>query len=409
MPLNPEQYRSQLSPETRFMCDILSPGFDPLTFDLADKLRFINPDKLLGDLTIHRLYPHFYKIWSQVLQTPDMFGGTDYNSVLACSGLEPPWIDFNIRLKQKVEHNRLQMLQKTATLVRVVKEFEKEGIPVIALKGPALAQNLYGNFSMKASVDLDVLIRKENLYKAIQVLIGLNFSDNTGAHKFTHKQINYCLGNFQHIDFKDPITGAYLELHWKINHLEHLTNVTLNQIWDRNFSVINLAEHPVYILKPELEYLFLASHGLSHSFRRLQWLYDFTSFQNKYSTVLDNVSGDFIKENMYLIQIATNCAECIFNLNTVAHKVHSKLYIKHFLGALKFQANRNRYLSNWFDTMGTLILIKGYIRILKLLLIQTTSPRDWKILRLPDRLFFMYFLLRPFLYVYRLFFATNKY
>lgn len=114
-----EKYLTLLTPETRLMCDMVSPAFDPSQFDFEKQLAPLHPELLLSTLKNHRLFTHFYKVWVNAVP----------------SFPEPVWEKFTHALKQETDRNRMQMLQKTNLLVDLARTFEEAKIPVIALKG----------------------------------------------------------------------------------------------------------------------------------------------------------------------------------------------------------------------------------------------------------------------------------
>ena len=67
-------------------------------------------------------------------------------------------IDELIRLRRLM--NRLAVL-RSGELLGIVEALESEGIPVLPIKGPALAQDLYGDPGLRAYVDLDLVVRPE--------------------------------------------------------------------------------------------------------------------------------------------------------------------------------------------------------------------------------------------------------
>ena len=59
--------------------------------------------------------------------------------------------------------------------------FAKEGIESIVLKGPALVQTLYAEPWMRPSYDLDLLVKKDSIFKTRTIL------EDLGYHCFDKK------------------------------------------------------------------------------------------------------------------------------------------------------------------------------------------------------------------------------
>ena len=58
----------------------------------------------------------------------------------------------------------------TSELIKVMKLFEENGVEYISFKGPVLSQLAYGDITLRQYVDLDILIKKEDLRKADNLL-----------------------------------------------------------------------------------------------------------------------------------------------------------------------------------------------------------------------------------------------
>jgi hypothetical protein len=61
-------------------------------------------------------------------------------------------------------------------LHRVLSRFAAEGVPVMALKGAALAETVYGNAAVRPMTDLDLLVPPAQVRPAQAALAGLNYS-----------------------------------------------------------------------------------------------------------------------------------------------------------------------------------------------------------------------------------------
>ena len=57
-------------------------------------------------------------------------------------------------------------------LGRLAGVFEREGLPVIAMKGPVLAQSIYGGIALRPFVDLDLVIDRARFDEADRILAG---------------------------------------------------------------------------------------------------------------------------------------------------------------------------------------------------------------------------------------------
>ncbi len=98
--------------------------------------------------------------------------GALLHAVLSPLGIPAPMRN---RLRAAWVSARGQYLQGVLQLTRVLSAFEREGVPVIPLRGPALAEFLYRDPSLRAFSDLDLLIPEADLPRAQSLLSGWGY------------------------------------------------------------------------------------------------------------------------------------------------------------------------------------------------------------------------------------------
>ena len=100
---------------------------------------------------------------------------------------------------------------------RVFALLEESGIDFIPLKG-AVIKNLYPESFMRTSCDIDVLVHKDDLETAIELISEqLNYQDG-GRHYHEHSLISK--------------NGVHLELHFNITENIEKLDVLLEHVWD---------------------------------------------------------------------------------------------------------------------------------------------------------------------------------
>lgn len=359
-----------IKPEIKFMCRFLTNTCDQDLFNSVD------PKELLSVLKQHSLYPVFYHKWNMNLW----------------SKADSSWIEFTAKLKHLVNQNRFRLLEKTSLLLNLNEKFRNDAVPVIFLKGPALSQRLYGDLTMRVSADLDILVKPEDFYKAVKVLEQAGFRNEYIKKEFTSKQSDYFFKNYRHITFsKDG--SSQIELHWQLNHLGKHTELSNKAIWDRSAFVI-IGEQIIRVLSENDEFLFLLMHGLSHTFHRLQWLYDLVKYEEK------NISLSSMfyekKEIKHLLDTYYTCKDLLFKEGSILEGRPNGFTV-HFLKTITKPVPKYHILRNWNDAYGRILLSRTFLGKIKVFQAQLTSPKDWNLVSLNDRFFFMYFVLRPFL------------
>jgi hypothetical protein len=63
----------------------------------------------------------------------------------------------------------------TAELLKILDLFNKEGIPAVPFKGPVLAAQLYEDAALREFNDIDILVPRQNTFKALRRLQSLGY------------------------------------------------------------------------------------------------------------------------------------------------------------------------------------------------------------------------------------------
>jgi len=255
---------------------------------------------------------------------------------------------------------------------------------------------------MRSSWDLDILVQPELLIKAVEILKDLRYSNFFLKDKLTPKQWNYSIHHFHHFTFFED--DNCVELHWRLMHLEHLTNFTNEELWQKPRQ-IKLEGELIKVLENKLELAHLAAHGASHSFFRLAWLYDLAAFQRLHKDDFVDLYHSLEScECAPLIQTVYACADIAFKGNNLPVNDVNIRFINHFIRAIRKPESKRFKSVILNEYMGKILLVKGWHKKLNILQIMSTSPKDWATLKLNDHLFFLYFVLRPFLALKRVLF-----
>ena len=159
-------------------------------------------------------------------------------------------------------------------LVRLLSGLGRAGIQAVPLKGPALAQSVYGDTSLRACSDLDVLVPRDVVAPAFQLLVadGYRPADRCPVQP---SDVDFLVQSAMEYGFASPAgTFSYLlELHWDIAWRWRADTAMLDDLW------ASARPHKywgtdAWALSPEWELLFLAVHAARHRWQGLKWLVD---------------------------------------------------------------------------------------------------------------------------------------
>lgn len=142
-------------------------------------------------------------------------------------------------------------------LEELLKQFAKEGIEVLPLKGPVLAEALYGNVTMRSCDDLDLLVRREDFSRAGDLLCNIGFNARTAGDDYHRKFVR---------------EGVLVELHYGVASPRSFP-FDLDGVWNRARRE-KFRGQPMRVMSDGDLVLFLCLHGLKHGFSRLIWISD---------------------------------------------------------------------------------------------------------------------------------------
>ena len=175
------------------------------------------------------------------------------------------------RLQQRLlltARNNLAWLQEWR---RVLQAFEDAGISVISLKGPALALLAYRNITLREFVDLDLLVRPNDLLMARNALLRESYqlrfplTGNADAAWFRSRN--------RQLDFVNNELGTLIDLHWGALHDMFSFQLPVDQLFE-SAQVEHHEGISFLSLSPEYLLLFLCAHGTKHCWPDLRGLCD---------------------------------------------------------------------------------------------------------------------------------------
>lgn len=158
----------------------------------------------------------------------------------------------------------LQILQS------LLADFDRAAIPVVVLKGGALATTLYPEPALRPMIDLDLLIPRAQIKKADSLLLEQGFvSPVEMSTGFGLELMNYRAYD------RGGINPGHIELHWHLfKSPYYCRRVPIQWFWDRTTEITINGERTQVLTQPA-QFLHLASHfALHHLADGLIWSYD---------------------------------------------------------------------------------------------------------------------------------------
>lgn len=306
------------------------------------------------------------------------------------------------RLRRQISVNYLRNMSILQALGSLLGE---HNIPFVALKGVPLSQHLYGDPARRFSKDVDLLIRESDLETTRDLLVRNGFQQlipMPDLPPITQRRYQRLVkdATFRHRD-----NGASLELHWRLMPNPHYLPANRFDPFANATPCPELGTTAL-LMSPEYNALYLITHAAHSAWGRLSWLKDIAELMDS-PLDWDNV-----------IQLARDCRieTTVWTTLQLAHKllgarlpvtatvpplpatVQARYLARH--GEIALQ--RSTYpgpLANYLQAL----LYSGNPRYIWFHLVchMGLSIHDIAMLPLPRALFFLYYPLRPVLWLIR--------
>ena len=174
-------------------------------------------------------------------------------------------------------------LSLTGELLKLLSLFRERGIRALPLKGPALAASAYGNLSLRQFCDLDILVPKEDMLKAKEVLIMHGYHpklDLTADEETAYLESHH---DYKFVRSKDSMV---VEIQWGVTQRSFAFPFDFEDAW-KHREVISVAGASAPNLAPEILLLMLCVHGTKHRWEQLKWICDIAEMVETYREKLD--------------------------------------------------------------------------------------------------------------------------
>ena len=320
-------------------------------------------------------------------------------------------------------------MRRLQALAQVNAAFAREGIRMLSMKGPLLSMELYGDPGMRTSKDLDLMVSPEDLGRAGEVLKGMGYEMKPHPYATTPLQHKYynLIENEKHEVYNRG--EVCIELHWQ--H-DYQTEQSFDDLWERR------EERPFMGIKTAVmgeadRYPALFIHAAEHGFMRLRWLLDLYELQRK---------PGFSWERLFALMEQQGVGELLLEAMLVMHRLrlpnlknvdcgrfsltgNGEGTVLRFVPELEKAAKRAAALC---DAVWPLLLREvgpkeaqwqAYDRLMPSAVLTKTPLRwflsavgptvhEFRLIALPDWLFWLYFIIRPFNWAYRKLFGGKK-
>jgi hypothetical protein len=120
-----------------------------------------------------------------------------------------------LEVRQDAAASAIASLRLLNELNRVMDALDAGGVRARVLKGLPLAKLIYGDISLRAPGDLDLLIHAEQIVAADRIVKALGYTGLFEPERFSPRQLAYYRTHWKDITYTNQNGGNELDLHWR--------------------------------------------------------------------------------------------------------------------------------------------------------------------------------------------------
>jgi hypothetical protein len=174
------------------------------------------------------------------------------------------------RLQGQAQGIQVYNMQVMTELMRIAAAFHAHDLPLLTYKGPVLAQRYYGSLALRRFGDVDLLVPREDLERATDLLRGQGYAplralSDDEEETWHDAQLGYELYHEE--------KRVMVELHWALLNRTMTAGLSPEAVWARA-ETHPLGDTAIQVLDPDDLLLYLCAHGTKHHWSRLLWVAD---------------------------------------------------------------------------------------------------------------------------------------
>jgi hypothetical protein len=235
---------------------------------VAERLREITAQRLDWDYVLDEAAAH--SLGPLLDRHLRAMASSDGSNSIPSSALE--------RLKVTSRANTVRCLFLTAELHKILDVFRSEGLVTIPYKGPVLAEQAYGDLTLRDFDDLDIILPQRDLAKANEVLQGLGYKARFPWIVSSGAPPSLAPGEY---NYRNDERRAMVELHTELT-LRHFPVVPNLDELAKHLAAVTVGGREVRTFAPEDLLPALCIHGSKDFWARLSWIADISELVQRY-------------------------------------------------------------------------------------------------------------------------------
>jgi len=304
-----------------------------------------------------------------------------------------------VEFRRWLRAHTIRNFELTKELLEILSLLEKSGVDALALKGPVLAQQLYGDLSLREFSDVDILVLPSDAWTVMRLLSARGFEPK---FTLTRRQFARFQGGRYDMGLYHAPKRVLVEVHWALVSPGYTFSPSAEMAWESVQSVL-IAGRSIKTFSAETQLLCSCLNQAKHNWLRLGWLMDLAALIRQSSAMdwqqIQMRAGSFGTARM--IRVSLRLIQQLFEVTLprsivawvendvcsrkIAERILKRLLLVDtaadkrlpwdplFRASMESLADRAFY---WFD--NTL----------------RPTPLEWALLPLPDSLYALYYPIR---------------
>lgn len=341
-----------------------------------------------------------------------------FSSAIAELGVDVP-LSISTEMTNFNRHNLMKAMRHSAELARLTELFNNSEVRFLAFKGLALTGLMQQSLNQRHCGDIDLLlIDPDKLPEANELLISLGYQPEVELdYEMLRDQKTREFFNHKDLPYSHSGSGVRLELHFSLFHIKLLPLLTEDVYENRSDVTIGSVSVPVMSMQDHMLYLLL--HCSISSWNPLKWIYDIP--------LISNNGTDYMSEEFEARAYSLGVHTCVDHGLAMAHRVLGmpvKGHVKSFSESSKVERIRQAIAMNRLTSDEGVSEYKAVQKVKSMFVANCIyfpsmrkelsfklgcvsslfrSVRDYELLPLPSYLYWLYYPLRPLLWLLRQF------
>jgi hypothetical protein len=295
-------------------------------------------------------------------------------------------------------------LRNTQEMLRLLTLYKENGITVVPYKGAYLANTYYGDFGLREFGDIDLFVNESDIFKIKDIMIKDGYKPVVEMTEMQEKW-EIAIGNDYNFQKKGENGDVlfHVEPHYRSNPRCHNLDIRPEH-FKGGLEIKDILGKKLLCLSDEANIVIVFTHhGIREEWSTLKSLFDFERLLNNNRLNWDEISKIVDKHNVSLSFLAgiQMCSKLFdMEINQTLNKrlnINNENHANSLLYKLENIKYKNSFLEKHISTLRYRLTFDRRLKTLYFHLLPAIYPSksDFNFIKIPRKLFYMYFFIRP--------------